>query len=132
LARIHGRRGVIYMDPTGSAAASPLAYPKKWSISFATDKADVTAMGDNNKIYVAGIPDASGDMEFWYDDASVQTYTAASDGLARKFYLYPNSSTPTQYWFGTVLPDFQVESAVDGAVEGSASWNAASALFKVG
>lgn len=132
MSRIHGRRGVIYMDLTGVASATPMAFLKKWSLSAATDKSDVTAMGDSNKIYVAGIPDASGDFEFWYDDSTVQTYTAATDGVARKFYLYPNSLTTTQYFWGTVLPDFKVSAAVDGAVEGSASWNAASTIAKVG
>lgn len=132
MSRIHGRRGVIYMDLTGVGSASPIAYVKKWSLSAATDKSDVTAMGDSNKIYVSGIPDASGDFDFWYDDASVQTYTAATDGLPRKTYIYPNALTPGQYWWGTVLPDFQVSAAVDGAVEGSASWNAASTISKVG
>jgi hypothetical protein len=70
-------------------------------------------------------------MSFWYDDLTVQTYTAAADGIARKFYLYPAAAT-TQYWFGTILPDFSVSAAVDGGVEGTASWNAASTVAKVG
>jgi hypothetical protein len=115
-----------------TSTATPVAFIRSWSANFATDKVDVTAMGDSNKIYVAGIPDAAGEFSFWYDDATVQTYTAAVDGLARSFYLYPSSLTTGQYWFGTILPDFNVSSAVDGAVEGTASWNAASAISKVG
>lgn len=120
------------MDLTGAGSAEPVAFLTKWSISFATDKAEVTAFGDNNKIYVAGLPDASGDFEGWYDDATVQTYTAATDGLARKFYLYPTNSNTGQYFWGTILPDFTASGAVDGAIDIKASWNAASAIAKVG
>lgn len=132
MARIHGRRGRIYMDLTGSAAASPLPFFANWSINFVTDKAEVTAMEDLNKIYVAGLPDATGDFDGFYDDATVQTYTAATDGLPRKTYIYPSTLTPGQYWFGTVLPDFSVNGGVGGAVAVKATWNAASAMIKVG
>jgi hypothetical protein len=54
------------------------------------------------------------------------------DGLARKFYLYPNTLTNTQYFWGTILPDFAVNGAVGGAVEVKASWNAASTIAKQG
>lgn len=132
MARIHGRNGRVYMNLTSGGTAEPLQFQATWSISFATDKADVTALGDNNKVYVAGLPDASGDFGGFYDDATVQTYTAAADGVARKFYLYPSANTPTQYWFGTILPDFSVNAGVGDAVQVSASWNAASPIIKQG
>lgn len=133
MARIHGRAGALYMALTSAGVAEPIAYLNQWSIAFATDNAEVTAMGDLNKIYVAGLPDASGSFSGWYDDATVQTYTAAQDGVARKFYLYPNrAGTPGQYWWGTMLPDFQVSSDVGGPVQVSGDWNAASTVLKVG
>lgn len=132
MARISGRRGVVYLDLAGGGNASPLNFVAKWSINFNTDKTDVTSMGDSNKIYVSGLPDASGDFSGWYDDATVQTYTAATDGVARKFYLYPNSGTTTQYFFGTILADFTSQSDVSGAVQMSSKWNAASTIAKVG
>lgn len=133
MARIHGRRGRVYMGvASDTATAEPLPFFASWSINFATDKAEVTAMGDTNKVYVAGLPDASGDFSGFYDDATAQTYTAAVDGLARKFYLYPSTTLATQYFFGTVLPDFSVNGAVGGAVEVKASWNAASGIAKIG
>lgn len=133
MARIHGRRGRIYMGiASDTASAEPLPFFADWTINFATDKVEVTAMGDNNKVYVAGLPDASGDFSGFYDDATAQTYTAAVDGLPRKFYLYPSTSLNTQYFFGTVLPDFNVNGGVGAAVSVKASWNAASQVQKVG
>ena len=133
MARIHGRRGRIYMGlASDTSTAEPLPFFATWSINFATEKAEVTAFGDNNKIYVAGLPDASGQFSGFYDDATVQTYTAATDGLPRKWYLYPSTLTNTQYFWGTVLPDFSVDGSVADSVKVSASWNAASAISKQG
>jgi hypothetical protein len=132
MARIHGRNGAVYMNLASGGTAEPIAFLNAWSINAQTDKADVTAFGDPNKVYVAGLPDSSGNFAGFYDDATVQTYTAATDGVARKFYLYPSKLNSAQYWFGTVLPDFSVDAGVGDAVKITASWNAASAIAKVG
>lgn len=132
MAKIAGRNAAIYVGTTTSAQASPLTYQNSWSISFETEKIDVTSFGNTTKEYVAGIADASGEFSGFYDDASSQTLTAAIDGLSRKFYLYPNTNTATQYFFGTIFPDMSVNADVDGAVEVSASWNAATPIAKVG
>ena len=133
MARRHGRNGRVFLNLTSAGTAEPIAFLSSFSFAAATDKVDVTAFGDVGKVYVAGLPDSSGSFEGWYDDATVQTYTAAVDGVARKMYLYPDfTTTPGQYWFGTVFPDFSVESSVDGAISISASWNAATAITKVG
>lgn len=120
------------MDITGVAQATPLPFFAEWSMNFTVDRAEVTAMEDSNKVYVAGLPDAQGDFSGFYDDSTVQTYTAATDGIARKIYIYPNTSNTGQYWFGTVLPDFSVNGGVAGAVQVKATWAAASAMIKVG
>ena len=90
MARSHGRNGAVYMWVTSGAAASPMAFQAAWTVNMTTDKQDVTAFLDQNKVYVAGLPDASGDFTGFWDDATSQTYVAAVDGLARNFYLYPN------------------------------------------
>lgn len=133
MARIAGRRGRIYMGiANDTATAEPLPFFAKWSIEFATEKHDVTAMGDSNKVYVSGLPDASGEFSGFFDDATHQTYDAAVDGLPRKFYLYPDVTAPTKYFWGTILPDFKVEGDVGGPVEVSASWAANSTIARVG
>ena len=134
MARNHGRRGRLYVGiASDSASAEAVAYLSKWSVAFSTDNVDVTANGDSNKTYVAGLPDASGSFSGFYDDASAQTYTAATDGLARRFYLYPTTPSNTgPYWFGTALFDFNAEADVSGAVTVSGDFQAASAVAKIG
>jgi len=120
------------MDPTGAAAASRLAYQATWSMNFTVDKLDVTTIDDPNKVYVAGLPDATGQFAGFYADDSVQTYTAATDGLPRKMYLYPDKGLATQYWFGTVLPDFSIDGGVGDPIKVSSSWSASSPIIKQG
>lgn len=123
---------MIYLGATTSAAASPITFQNTWSMNFTSDKIDVTAFGETTKTYVAGIADAQGEFAGFYDDSTPQTYTAAIDGLSRRFYLYPSSLNTAQYFFGTVFADMSINAAVAGATEVSASWNAASSIAKVG
>ena len=131
MARIHGRKGRLYAAIASGGSAEPIAFLNSWSINFETDRVDVTSFGDDNKVYTAGLPDASGSFSGFYDDATEQLYTAAQDGVARKFYLYPNTvGAGAKYWYGTALFDFSVEGGVGDAVTVSGSWSAAGAVAK--
>ncbi|HXR42982.1 MAG TPA: hypothetical protein VN738_11290 [Acidothermaceae bacterium] len=133
MARISGRKGRVYLGLNSGDAASPIPFVAKWSINFATQKSDVTAMGDSNKVYVAGLPDASGDWSGFFDDASNQSFTVASDGLPRNFYLYADATKGTTgtYFFGTILGDYSIDGDVAGPINMKATWNAASQVSKV-
>ena len=92
MARVHGRKGRLYVGLANSTAdAEEVAFLKGWEISFETDDVDVTAFGDVNKVSLAGLPDSSGTFDGFYDDATDQLYTAASDGEARRFYMNPTT-----------------------------------------
>jgi hypothetical protein len=122
----------VYLGIASGAEASQVPFLASWSMSATSDKQEVTAFGDTGKTYVAGLPDASGEFSGFLDDASAQTYTAAQDGVARKFYLYIDRTQPTKYLFGTIFPDWSANASVGGAAELSASWNAASAINRQG
>lgn len=116
MAKKHGRRGMVYIGvASSSATAEPVANIKKWSLARKTDKADVTTFEDENKTYLAGLPDGGGSIEGFWDDATEQTYTAASDGEARKTYLYFDR-TATKYLFGMFIWDWETEVPVDGPI----------------
>jgi hypothetical protein len=124
----------MYVDLSGSGSAQPVAYLTKWSLKSATDKFEVTAFEDGNKTYVSGKEDAQGDFSGFYDTSTAQLYTAATDGAARKFYLYPDHTVGSAgpYFFGTAIFDFNIEAMVDGAVSVSGSFAAASDVNKIG
>jgi hypothetical protein len=133
MARHHGRNGRIYLQAvSGTGQAVPLPFQASWTINQATAKQDVTAFGDSNLVYVAGLPDSSGDFSGYLDDATSQTFVAATDGLPRNFYLYPDvSSNPNNwYWFGPILVDGSADGAVTGGVNFKATWNASGPILR--
>ena len=129
MARTHGRNAAVYLGATQGAAAAPVTFQASWSVSMTADTDEVTAFGDLVKIYVAGLPDSSGDFSGFWDDATSQTYKAATDGLPRNMYLYPNiTADPLTYFFGTIIADFGMDGAVGSSVNVKSSWKAASAV----
>lgn len=122
----------MYVDLTGAGAATPVPFLSKFSQNTTVDRFDVTAFNDTNKVEVAGLPSAEGDFEGFYDTATSQLYTAAVDGLARKMYLYPDTTIPTTYFFGTANLDFSIDVDNSGPVTVSGTWSASSNWTKVG
>jgi hypothetical protein len=117
------------VDTVGGGTPAPVLNITKWTVDRATDKVDVTAMGDTNKVSVAGLPNGKGTFTGWMDDTAADLYAAASDGVARGFYLY--AKLPKPYWYGTAFFD---QSATGGVTEGvaiSGSFDAASAVTLV-
>lgn len=133
MARRHGRNGRLYVGiASATAAAEPLVNMKKWSSNFTTDRVDCTAFGDTNKVYVAGLADASGDFDGYWDDVSLQTYTAAIDGIARRTYFYPDvTNVPGTYWYGTCFLDFTIDVPVDGVIAAKVTWSPATPIVHV-
>ena len=129
----HGKAGLVYISSSGTGNARSVVKLSDWSLDMATDTVEVTSFGDTNKNYVAGLPDAKGTFTGFYDDATAQMYTAAVDGVARKFYLYPDrNNNPAQYWYGTAFFDFSSSGSVTDALKCSGNWNAATAVTKIG
>ena len=111
-----------------------MAFLSNWTLDQSVEQVEVTAFEDATKVYVAGKPDSSGTYSGFWDNASGQLYESAVDGLARRWYLYPDSTVGSAgpYWFGTGFFDMSVSGAVDGAVSVSGNFFAATPTAKVG
>ena len=132
MARKHGRFGRMYFAVSSGAEAHPAVALRRWTLNSSTDKSETTAQGDTSKNYVSGLPDAQGSYEGFYDGDTAQAWAASQDGLARKVYLYPDTSDTTTYAFGTAFLDFSIDSPVDGATTISGSFAAATPFSAVG
>jgi hypothetical protein len=132
MARYHGRNGVLLLQLSSAATTlTTLSYVRDWSINFAVDQSDATAMGDSNKVYLAGLPDASGAVSGFHDDGGSDTLAAAQDGVPRTFRLYPKGVvTGSLYYTGTALWDFSLSGSVGGPTEFTATWSANSAISR--
>lgn len=128
MARYHGKGGTVYLGSATGSAAGPVAGLSKWSIDATTEKVDVSAFGDGNKVYVQGLTDLKGQLSGFWDDAGSDTlYQAASSTGGVNVYLYPSITLkPTKYWYGVAWVDYQVSVAINAAVETSVNFVAAS------
>ncbi len=133
MARVHGRFSRVYCGIASAGTAEPVPFITDWAFNGAVDFVEVTALGDTAKVRVAGLPDNSGTYSGIYDTATAQLFTAASDGIARKTYLYTDiTGTPGQYWWGTAFWDFSFKSGVSQADTISGNFVAATPFVKVG
>jgi len=106
-APITGRNGRLYVDTSAAAngSAQPISNLNSFSVNQTASRTEVTSFGDQTLTYVAGLKDAQGDFSgFWDADGTLTRYVA--DGVARKFYLYPQAGSAHvgTYWFGTARP----------------------------
>ena len=134
-ARVHGRFSRVYVAiaSSGSVSAEPVPFITTWAFNNAVDYVEVTALGDTAKVRVAGLPDNSGTYAGFYDTGTAQLFTAASDGIARKTYLYPDIvGASGQYWWGTAFWDFSFSTGVSDADAISGNFTAATPFTKVG
>lgn len=128
MARYHGKKSLVYLSTSGSAAAVSVSPLTTWSMNRKTDRADVTSFGDANKTYVQGLPDVTGGFAGFFDDtATAALFTGADSTDGVKFYLYPSSDAIARYFYGTAWLDMDLTSAVTEAVKISATFAAAGA-----
>jgi hypothetical protein len=125
MAKYHGQGGRVYMSTTGAATATQVIGLTSWSLDQSTDTVDVTAFEDDNKTYVQGKRDLSGEIAGFWDDTSDILFDAAESPSAVKMYLYPSKDAPTFYWYGTGWVNASVEVGIDQAVAITGSFKAA-------
>lgn len=116
MARYAARKGVIYLSTTGSGVATSVLSMNQWTVNYATDDIDVTSFGDQNKVYVPGLPNLQGTFKGFWDDLESKPFTAATSVDGCNLYLYPSADTPTKYWYGPAWLDCTMDCSVAGAV----------------
>lgn len=135
MSAIAGRNGRLYANVASGGTAEPIPFLASFDLDAQSDQYDVTSFGDSFKQTVAGLPSGSGAFSGYYDNATAQFYTAALDGVARKFYFYPSvqgSPGNSQYFFGTANFSMSLKFPVDGPATITGSWAAATVIAKVG
>lgn len=121
MSRYHGKKGVAYISTTGTGNAAAVTLTE-WSLDMATDKVEVTSMGDANKQYVQGLKDISGSLSGMWDSAEDTLLDASESSDGVKIYLYPSSDAPTIYFYGPAWLDASISNSVSGAVSLSGSF----------
>jgi len=126
MARRHGSKGAIEMDPAGGATTAPVGSLNSWSLDMERDKEDVTCFGDANKQYVLGLADIQGEIEGVWDEVESPDFLRIALGeVPVTLKLVPSTITPTHFFTGLAYLDAGIECPADGAVTISGSFVAA-------
>jgi hypothetical protein len=117
MARRHGSKGEVMMDPAGGSATVIVAALNSWTLDLKRDRADATCFGDTNKQYVQGLPDIKGDITGIWDEAVSQIlFEQALGEIAAMLKLIPSSVAPTYFFTGLAYIDAAIEVKHDGAI----------------
>lgn len=95
-----GTNAIIYL---GSTNASPITETFDLSIETSTDTADDSSQGDVWRTFIPTLSTFDMTVNKHFDNAagggSLQTFVINRTVL--KYYLYPNRTSSTIYWYGT-------------------------------
>ncbi len=115
--RMYGSHGSVMLEPTGAVTgALAVGSLNKWTLNLARNKADVTAFGDTNLVYVVGLPDIKGTLGGWWDSAETALFEVALGNVAGFLQLIPSTLEPTFLWSGTAWIDAAIDVPATGAV----------------
>ena len=120
---------------TRDTLAGPVAFiPSltKWTLDMATDKIDVTAFQDANKVYVQGMKDIKGTIAGWWDSASDALFDAAESGPACRWCCIRRRWRRRRYFGGPAWLDASMEVDSKGAVAISGEFVAAGSWMRTG
>ena len=127
MARIHGKKGDVMLDPTGGATVVSLASTDTWDLDLSKDRVDVTCFQDSNKQTVVGLPSYSGSMTGCWDSATTpeQLFAVVFGDVAAMIHLIPNTLEATYLFKGLGNLDAALSVSAKGAVTWSSKFDAA-------
>jgi hypothetical protein len=125
MARIHGSKGEVKIDPTGGSTVVTLASINKWSLDMARDRVKVTSFGDLNHVYVQGLPDVKGSITGFWDSSDPTLFDVALGDVAALLELVPSTLEPTFLFTGLAYLDAKIDVDANGAVTTGGSFVAA-------
>lgn len=124
MARYAGKGGVVYLSTTGTGDATKVLHLTSWSLNMPTDRIEVTSMDDENKTYVQGFKDVTGQLASHWDDTDDQLFAGSDSDDGVKMYLYPSKLVPGKYFYGPAWLDASINTSFNGSVDLSANFAA--------
>lgn len=118
MSNIHGKNAAVYLGAAG-AAAIQIGEQLEWSIDFDMATVDVTPLGNTWKSFVKGLMGYTLTVGGNFDTSSTQLFQASTSAVAEKWYLYPDASAPTKYYYGTAW--IQLGKVASGSTTSKAS-----------
>jgi hypothetical protein len=127
MARQHGYKGDVMIDPLGTTTYATVASIKSWTGDFTRARVDVTCFNDVTLTTLPGLPDAKGTFTGIWDPLTTptQVFVIAFGDVAVGLKLVPSKLTATTFFSGLAYLDASINVAVDGAITIAGNWSAA-------
>src|SRR5262245_567851 len=127
MARQHGYKGEVSIDPAGTTTYAPVASVRSWTGDFTRDAVDATCFGDASKVTLMGLRNAKGSLEFVWDPATTpdELIAVAFGDTPAGLKLTPSTLTPTKFFSGLAYRHASINVAHDGVNTGAANWTGA-------
>lgn len=98
------------------ATAVPFSNAANFSLDVSFPTADVSGMGDDWATFIRGMLAFTGTVDGPLDTASKTAWDASVATSERKFYLYPDKTQLTLYYYGTAWVDVSVKGGTTSPV----------------
>jgi len=127
MARIHGSKGQVKIDPTGGASPVVVSSVDSWDLDLARDRVDVTCFGDTNKVTVQGLPSYSGALSGAWDSATTpaEIFAVIFGTVPVTLHLVPDAGDATHFFEGLANLDGSIKTPAKGAVTWASKFDAA-------
>ena len=114
MAILTGRFGQVFWDPTaaGGATLVEVVSLNHWTLDQSVDYEEVTCFGDTNKVYVPGMPDASGTLEGFWNSAELAIFDAATATTPGMLKLVPNRNEAGFFWTGKAYINASIDASL--------------------
>jgi len=127
MARQHGYKGDVLIDPAGGSTYVTVASLNAWTLDLSRDRVDVTCFGDTVKQYVQGLSDLKGTFAGIWDPttSNSQIFDIAMGNVAVGMKLVPSTLTPTAFFSGLAYLDASINVSANAAITVAGTFAAA-------
>lgn len=115
MSRIHGKNAYVYIQGAG-AQAQQLVNAANYSVDVSASTVDVSQLGDDWVQTLRGQYSWSGQLDGPIDTSNTLPFDAATQSTVRNFYLYPDKTNISTYYYGQAWLDVQIGGGVTKAV----------------
>src|SRR5262245_66299213 len=130
MARQHGYKGDLLIDPAGTTTYVTVASLNAWTLDLSRDRVDTTCFGDSVKQSAQGLADAKGTFAGIWDPTTTptQVFDVAMGDVAVGLKLVPSTLTSTAFFTLMAYLDAAINVPANGAITISGTFAAAGPL----
>lgn len=115
MARLHGRNALFYLQGSG-ASAIPFSNAADYSLDVNFATVDVSQLGDDWVQTIRGQAAFTGQVAGAVESSSTLPWDAMVAATARSFYLYPDKTALTTYYYGSAWCELSIKGGTGAAV----------------